>query len=120
MAKSGIPNPLDRRHLIEKKLSEGQALEIAEAYLAAGRSLEAVEFLEKAVARDRLAELRLEALESGDVFLLRAVARAMKQAPSRAEWNAVAEAAAAAGKDGYLADARRQLEREDDGGAGSG
>ena len=114
MARSGIPNPLDRRLLIEKKLSEAQALEIAEAYLAADRSVEAVEFLAKAAARDRLAELRSEALESGDVFLLRAVARAMEAAPSRAEWSAVAEAAAAAGKDGYVADARRQLEREGD------
>ena len=33
MARSRIPNPLDRRHLIEKELSEAQALQVAEAYL---------------------------------------------------------------------------------------
>jgi hypothetical protein len=115
MAKSAIPNPLDRRHLIEKNLSEAQALETAEAYLAAGRPVEAVEFLTKAEARDRLAELRSQAIESGDAFLLRAVARAMGEAATRAEWSALAEAADAAGKDRYAADARRQLEREDDG-----
>lgn len=115
MAKSTIPNPLDRRHLIEKDLSHAQALETAEAYLAAGRTVEAVDFLAKAAASDRLAELRSRAIEAGDVFLLRAVARAMEEPPVRAEWSAIAEAAAAAGKDRYAVEARRQLDREDDG-----
>jgi len=115
MARSEIPNPLDRRHLIEKNLSEAQALETAEAYLAAGRNLEAVDFLGKAAARDRLAELRSGAIEAGDVFLLRAVARAMEEPPARAEWSAIAEAAASAGKDRYAAEARRQLDRAADG-----
>jgi hypothetical protein len=114
MAKSTIPNPLDRRHLIEKDLSDAQALEIAEAYRAAGRSVEAVDFFAKAHARDRLAELRSRAIETGDVFLLRAVARAMEEPPARAEWSATAEAADAAGKDRYAAEARRQLERAAD------
>jgi len=111
MAKSPIPNPLDRRHLVEKDLSAAQALEIAEAYLAAGRSVEAVDFLGKARARDRLAELRSLAIESGDVFLLRAVARAMEEPAARAEWSAIAEAANAAGRQLDAAEARRQLDR---------
>ncbi len=114
MAKSKIPNPLDRRHLIEKNLSRAPALEIAEAYLAAGRTVEAVDFLAKADARDRLAELRSGAVEAGDVFLLRMVARAMEEPPGRAEWSAIAAAAEAAGRDGYAADAKRQLDREAD------
>ena len=114
MAKSTIPNPLDRRHLIEKSLSDAQALQIAEAYRAAGRNVEAVDFLAKAGARDQLAELRSRAIETGDVFLLRAVARAMEEPPARAEWSATAEAADAAGKDRYAAEARRQIERAAD------
>jgi hypothetical protein len=114
MAKSAIPNPLERRHLIEKDLGEAQALEIAEAYLAAGRAVEAVDFLAKANAREQLAELRSRAIEMGDVFLLRAVARAMEEPPARTEWNAIADAAAAAGKDRYAVEARRQLDRVDD------
>jgi hypothetical protein len=113
VAKSKIPNPLDRRHLIEKDLKEAQALETAEAYLAAGRTVEAVDFLGKAGAHDRLAELRSGAIEAGDVFLLRAVARAMEEPPTGAEWGAIAEAAAHAGKDRYAAEARRQLDRDD-------
>ena len=53
MARSKIPNPLTRRHLIEKKMSEAQTLQLAEAYLAEGRSIEALDFLAKAEARDR-------------------------------------------------------------------
>ena len=114
MARSVIPNSLARRHLIEKNLSQAEALRIAEAYLAESRSVEAVDFLAKAEARDRLSELRSEAVESGDVFLLRSVARAMGEAPTGAEWSAADRAAAAAGKDRYAADARRQLERDDE------
>ena len=115
MARSAIPNPLDRRHLIEKNLSEAQALQLAESYLAEGRTVEAIEFLAKADARDKLAELRAAAVAAGDVFLLRAAARALGESPSRAEWSAVAEAAAAAGRDRYAAAGRRQLERDDSG-----
>jgi len=111
MARSAIPNSLDRRHLIEKNLSQAQALQIAEAYLAEGRSVEAVDFLAKAEAPEQLAELRSAAVESGDVFLLRATTRALGEPPTRAEWSAVGDAAAAAGRDRYAADARRQLER---------
>ena len=39
MAKSRIPGPLERRHLVERELSPAQALRHAEAYLAAGRSV---------------------------------------------------------------------------------
>ena len=115
MARSRIPSPLDRRHLIEKELSEAQALQIAEAYLEEGRSVEAIDFLAKASARDRLAELRSAALESGDVFLLRSAARAMGEGPSHTEWSRIAETAAAAGRELQAADARRQLEVGEDG-----
>ena len=111
MTKSTIPNPLERRHMIEKDLSDAQALATAEAYLADDRPVEAVDFLAKAHARERLAELRSRAIETGDVFLLRAVARAMDEPPARAEWSATAEAAGAAGRDRDATEARRQLDR---------
>ena len=111
---SKIPDPLSRRHLLEKELGEAQALGTAEAYLAAGRAVEAVDFLAKAGAADRLAELRRAAVEEGDAFLLRAVARASGEAATRAEWTALASAAEAAGKELYAADARRQLELDEE------
>ncbi len=111
MAKSKIPNPLERRHLVESELPPAQALAIADAYLAENRATEAPDFLRLAGADERLAELRSEAVSSGDAFLLRAVARAMEAPPKREEWRRLAEAAAAAGKERYAEEARRQAER---------
>ncbi len=81
MARSKIPGPLERRHLVERNLGEPRALQIAEAYLAEGRSIEAVDFLRIGDATDRLRELRRQAVESGDAFLLRAVATATGEEP---------------------------------------
>ncbi len=114
MAKSKIPNPLERRHLVERELPTPQALAIADAYLAENRATEAPDVLRLAGADERLAELRSEAVSSGDAFLLRAVARAMEAPPKREEWRRLAEAAAAAGKERYAEEARRQAERGED------
>jgi hypothetical protein len=111
VARSKIPGPLERRHLIEREIAPAQALKSAEAYLAEGRSLEAVEFLAKAGDEPRLQALRNEAVEAGDLFLLRAVAVAMGEAPDRDEWLRLAAAAVASGKQRYAADARRQAAR---------
>lgn len=110
MAKSAIPKVLDRRHLIVKELPEAQSIEIAEAYLEAGRVEEALIFLEKAAATERLAELRAQAVAEGDVFLLRGAARAMGESPDRSEWTATEAAATAGGRLAYAVDAKRQLE----------
>jgi hypothetical protein len=112
MAKSAVPGVLERRHLIETETAEAKALEIAEAYLVEDRVEEALIFLEKAGATERLAELRVGAVAAGDVFLLRSAARLMGESPSRKEWLSVEAAATAAGHELYAADARRQLEVE--------
>lgn len=112
MARRKLPKPLERRHLIERELPAAQALRIAEAYLEEGRRVEAIDFLAKAGARERLAELRAEAVGEGDVFLLRSAANALGEEPAAAEWRALAEAAEAAGKQRYAVEARRQAERD--------
>jgi hypothetical protein len=111
MARTRIPDPLSRRHLVESDVPAPQALAVAEAYLAEGRSVEAVDFLRKAGAGERLAALRAEAIAEGDAFLLRRVAEGMAQPPTKEEWGALAEAALRLGKDRYAAEARRQAER---------
>ena len=111
MARARIPDPLERRHLIERDLPPAHSQRIADEYLEQGRDLEAAEFLQKAGAEERLAEMRERAVQSGDAFLLRGIARITGVAPGRDEWAALAEAAAAAGKDRYAEDARRQAER---------
>jgi hypothetical protein len=111
VAQSRIPNPLERRHLVERELPPAQALRIAEAYLEEGRTIEAVEFLRKAGAEERLGELRRDAIASGDAFLLRGVASAAAAPATRDEWLALADAATAAGKLRYADEARRQAQR---------
>ncbi|MFP6641493.1 MAG: hypothetical protein VCC04_14710, partial [Myxococcota bacterium] len=71
MAKSTIPDPLKRRHLVEQELDQTQSQEIAEAYLAEGRSQEAIDFLAMAGSEEALEALADEAVASGDVFLLK-------------------------------------------------
>ena len=114
MAKAKIPDPLERRHLVEKELPPAQARAIAEAYLADDRCIEAIDFLKIAAAGERLAELRQRAIAEGDAFLLRAVAGAQGQPPTRDDWQKLEAAAAAQGRDRYALMARRQLERGDD------
>lgn len=112
MARSSIPSPLDRRHLLEQKLDPARAAKIAEAYLGEERAVEAIAFLRQAGADDRLAELRAAACRDGDAFLLREISRVQGRPPEASEWRAVAQAAEAAGKTLYADDARRQLGRE--------
>ena len=114
MAQKKLPDALTRRHLVERELSAAQALRYAETYLEEGRVLEAIDFLSKAEADDRLAELRSAVIEQGDLFALRAVAAATGVAVERGEWIALAEAAEAAGKETYAADARQQASRGED------
>jgi len=105
-----IPDPLKRRHLLEDDLDPARALVIAEAYLAEGRLCEALEFLAKAGARERLEGLRDEAVALGDPFLLRAACAALGEDPGRARWTATAEAARSAGKEVQARDAERQAQ----------
>lgn len=111
MARNAIPDPLERRHLIERQLDSARALAIAEAYVGEGRSVEAVAFLRKANAESRLDALWQEAVREGDPFLLREIAQALGREPDVASWRQLADVAAAAGKDRYAAEARRQVER---------
>jgi hypothetical protein len=114
VAKAKIPDPLERRHLVEKELAPDQARAIADAYLAEERWIEAIDFLKLAGAGDGLAELRKRALSQGDAFLLRAVAAAQGRPPTRDDWQKLGESATAHGLERYAVEARRQLERGDD------
>jgi hypothetical protein len=114
MAKSAIPDPLERRHLIERELAPEAALRIAEAYLAEERVWEAVAFLLKADARDRLLALAEDASRAGDSFLVRELARALGEEPTADGWRATAEAARASGKERFAAQAQRLADRKTD------
>ena len=105
-----IPVSLKRRHLVEQDLAPAQALAIADAYLEGNRIADALEFLVKADAQDRLSELRRAAIDCGDVFLIRDLSYRLGEEPSAREWRAAADAAQAAGKETYAIEARRLAE----------
>ena len=107
MAKSLLPDPLRRRHLLEQDLDARQSLAIAEAYLQEGRDHEAVQFLAKAKAEEKLQALVDGAIASGDAFLLKQLGDAMSHEFEVAQWLALADAAEACGKARYAEMARR-------------
>lgn len=114
MAKSAVPNPLKRRHLIEEDLSEAKCLALADAYLEEGRANEAVAFLVKAGAEDRLDEMIREAIAAGDAFLVKQLADETGKDPGRDRWQATAEAAEQAGRVRYAEMARRHARSSED------
>jgi hypothetical protein len=111
MAKSVVPGPLERRILLEKELDPGHALRIAEAYLAEERAAEALAFLQRADAGERMRAILADAVASGDAFLVREACAALGRPPTSAEWQSVAEAARTAGKLRYAEQAHRQQGR---------
>ena len=111
MAKSLIPDPLSRRHELERKLEPARARAIAAAYREAGRVLESIGFLRAANAREELEEIARGAIAAGDAFLLREATSALGREPDLAAWQALAASADAAGLARYAGDARRQIER---------
>ncbi len=107
MAKSAIPNALKRRHLMEQQADAHQSVALADAYLAEGRVQEAIFFLAKAEAWDRLQELADQAISEGDAFLLKQIGDLLKQDYETAKWLSLAEAAEEGGKLLYAEVARR-------------
>ena len=83
------------------------ALAIAEGYLAEDRRFDALAFLAKAGAQDRLRALQDDAVAAGDLFLVREIATLLGAPPAADVWTRVADAAAAAGKERCAAEARR-------------
>jgi predicted Zn-dependent protease len=112
MAKQGpIPDPLARRHELEKALDPARARAIGEAYLAEKREIEAIAFLKKASANDVLEKLCAAAIERGDAFQLREACTALGRELERESWERLARAAERQGREKYAAEAKRQVER---------
>jgi hypothetical protein len=112
MAKStAIPDPLARRHELEKALDAAKARAIGDAYLAEQREIEAIAFLRRASASEALEKLCATAVERGDAFLLREACAALGREPERDAWERLGLAAEEHGREKYAAEARRQVER---------
>jgi len=104
LAQLKLPDALSRRHLLEGGLDASKALALARLYLEDSREVEAIDFLaaadpdSNAEARDALGEIQREAVERGDVFLMRAASAALDEEPPAETWRALAEAASRAGR----------------------
>ncbi|MEZ4330785.1 MAG: hypothetical protein R3F35_03480 [Myxococcota bacterium] len=98
MARSKLPDPLAKRHLLEARLDAGKARALADEYLALGREIEAIDFLVQAGATEAIEALEQAALERGDVFLMKKVALAFGRDPSPERWRALSDAATRAGR----------------------
>ncbi|MBW2240578.1 MAG: hypothetical protein JRH01_01210 [Deltaproteobacteria bacterium] len=105
---------MKRRHLVEGETDAEKSLALAEAYLEEGRQQEAVVFLSKAGATEKLDALLEEAVEAGDAFLVRQVAEALDRVLPSATWARVEAQAKKLGKDRYASEASRQAGRGED------
>lgn len=111
MARTAIPNPLERRHLIERDTAPEQSRKLAALYLAEGRDWDAIAFLNKAGDREGLASMREVAVAAGDTFLVREVTRVLRDEVSAETWRRVAQVATEVGKERFAAQATRLAER---------
>ncbi len=111
MPSSLLPDPLKRRHLLAGELSPEKATELAQAYLAEARGVEAIAFFAKAGNTDGLHALCEGAVASGDVFLLREASTALREPIAAEAWSRIGDAAERAGLLEYAAEARRQHAR---------
>jgi hypothetical protein len=114
VAKTQIPDPMQRRHQIEKEMDAGSSLAIAEGYMAEGRASEAIVFFVKAEAEDRLSQISEDAVNEGDAFLLKQIADASGREPGAEVWLRLSEAAVRAGKELYAEMARRHARSSED------
>lgn len=99
MARTKLPDPLAKRHLLEAELDPARAKALADGYLALGREIEAIDFLKRAGDVGALEGLEAAAVERGDVFLMRRVEQALGREPASARWKALAAAARDAGRE---------------------
>jgi hypothetical protein len=110
------PNCIEKRSfLYGSKTSVEERIRLGEEFLAEGAFADALNFFAAAEYREGLERVRDHAVEEGDAFLLRQVARArglVEVTPDR--WARAAAQAERAGKLRFAAIAYREAGREDE------
>jgi hypothetical protein len=108
MGNDSLLSCLEKRDLLNQPAASVDTLmQWGDRFLEAGFVYDAVNFYEKAGAKEALMRLLEMARNDGDVFLLRRLCALLGREPSADEWLAVAEQAERQGKDqfawkGYL------------------
>ena len=106
-----LPDPLKRRDILFGVDTPKEVLvEYARAYEEADKLDEALQFYAEAADRPGLERVRAKAIETGDAFILKAVARAMPELVAEGDWKSLIARAEALGKELYAEQARGALE----------
>ncbi len=99
---------LERRDLLNQSVvSVENLLRWGREYEESGLIYDAVDFYEKANAREDLSRIMGEAVQEGNLFLYRRVCRFLAKDPSPDEWLDVAKHAEESGKLAFAAEAYR-------------
>lgn len=108
MAKKYDLSCLEKREMLNEEAASAEVLlSWGEHYEEAGLLYDAVDFYEKADAREALSRLLARARDEGNVFLFRRLGRLLGIEPGSDEWAAVANRAAELGKLAFAAEANR-------------
>lgn len=106
-----LPDPLKRRDILFGADTPKEVLlEYARTYEEADKLDEALQFYAEAVDRPGLERVKTKAIEAGDAFILKAVARAIPELVAEADWKSLISRAESLGKELYAEQARGALE----------
>jgi len=108
MAKKYDLSCLEKREILNEAATSLDALlSWGEHYEEVGSLYDAVDFYEKADARDALCRLLSKAQETGNLFLFRRICRVLGRDPESDEWLGLAKRAEELGKLAFAAEANR-------------
>ncbi len=106
-----LPDPLHRRDILFGINTPKEVLvEHGRAYEEAGKLDEALQFYTEAADREGLERVKTKAIETGDAFVLKGVARTMPELVGEGDWKRLIARAEALGKELYAGQARAALE----------
>ncbi|MHC4915336.1 MAG: hypothetical protein ACYTGB_07570 [Planctomycetota bacterium] len=105
-----IPDPLKRREVLYGETPPEVLVEHGKAYEEEGKIDEALQFYTYAKDAEGLRRVKVKAIEMGDAFLLKAVARELPDDVGEADWQSLITNAEKLGKELYAEQARKALE----------
>lgn len=106
-----LPDAIERRNILygEKATAE-QRINLGDAYLAAGRQLDALEFYARAEHQPGIAKIREVAVAEGNTFLAARLEQLGLPGLSPEQWQSLADNAASRGLELYAEKARKRAE----------
>lgn len=108
MAKKYDLSCLEKREILNEAITSLDVLlSWGEHYEEVGSLYDAVDFYEKADARDALSRLLTKAQDAGNLFLFRRICRILGHDPLNDEWLLLAKRAEELGKQAFAAEANR-------------